>query len=105
MHRTLDIGQKGIGAIVSVPRGKGLGGWFVTKSQDTPEAPNLMSNPLRKRIRSPDLREAFSAGLPGREKDRVSRQPTTTWWTWVGVSSTQHPCVSQIAVLQFTGEN
>lgn len=34
----------------------------------SPIASDLMSSPLRKRIRSPDLREALSAGLPGSEK-------------------------------------
>lgn len=34
----------------------------------SPVASDLMSSPLRKRIRSPDLRDALSAGLPGGEK-------------------------------------
>lgn len=34
----------------------------------SPIASDLMSSPLRKRIRSPDLREALSAGLPGSKK-------------------------------------
>jgi hypothetical protein len=34
----------------------------------SPVASNLMSNPLRKRIRSPDLRAALSAGLPESKK-------------------------------------
>lgn len=34
----------------------------------SPITSDLMSSPLRKRIRSPDLREALSAGLPGNEK-------------------------------------
>lgn len=33
-----------------------------------PVASDLMSSPLRKRIRSPDLRDALSAGLPGGKK-------------------------------------
>lgn len=35
----------------------------------SPVASDLMSSPLRKRIRSPDLRDALSAGLPGGEKE------------------------------------
>ena len=40
----------------------------------SPVASDLMSSPLRKRIRSPDLREALSAGLPGSKEGGCGRQ-------------------------------
>lgn len=43
-------------------------------SSGVPSSSDLMSSPLRKRIRSPDLREALSAGLPGDKREgAVSR--------------------------------
>lgn len=47
-----------------VPGVRSPGGCLPLSSM-SPTASDLMSSPLRKRIRSPDLREALSAGLPG----------------------------------------
>lgn len=61
-------GQRRSGPGLGVPRGSSFGGQFSAKALVSPAASDLMSSPLRKRIRSPDLRAALSAGLPGGKK-------------------------------------
>ena len=51
--------------MAGVSQESGVLGTVCHQAPVTPVASDLMSSPLRKRIRSPDLREALSAGLPG----------------------------------------
>lgn len=49
--------------------------------------PHLMSNPLRNRMRSPGLRPAFSAGLPG--EGMATDQAESNYWQQIMCAPTE----------------
>lgn len=65
VRRGTNWGPAGQRPMAGVSQESGVLGTVCHQAPVTPIASDLMSSPLRKRIRSPDLREALSAGLPG----------------------------------------